>query len=119
MKLINFIEPEFTFSDDRGWLKQLVSKDWSQVNVISSVKDSFRGGHYHKHNKELFYVINGSFKLDLSKGDYSETHEITMGQMFIIESEILHSFTYLEDTLMVSMYDEGVEMKFGKDIFTK
>ena len=45
--LIEFIKPDFDFTDDRGSLTQLVHKGWNQVNYITSVGGAFRGNHYH------------------------------------------------------------------------
>ena len=50
--LIEFIKPDFSFTDDRGSLTQLVHKGWNQVNYITSVGGAFRGNHYHKNNTE-------------------------------------------------------------------
>ena len=32
--VITFIEPEYNISDDRGYLKQLVSSGWNQTNLV-------------------------------------------------------------------------------------
>jgi len=52
----------FTFNDDRGTLVQLVHEGYKQMNVVTSKKGVFRGGHYHKMNREVFYIISGHFK---------------------------------------------------------
>ena len=118
--LITFIKPDFEFSDSRGSLKQLIHDGWKQVNYITSVGNSLRGNHYHKKNKEAFYVINGKFRLLLSTIDglTKEEYEIKKGDFFIINPFIIHSFYYLENTDIISFYDIGVEDKNGnKDIF--
>ena len=61
--VITFIEPEYNISDDRGYLKQLVSSGWNQTNLVFSKKNTFRGGHFHKNNDEVFFIINGTFEL--------------------------------------------------------
>ena len=63
MNLIEFLAPDFVFENEAGCLKQLVHDGWKQVNVITSVRGSVRGGHYHKFNREAFYVVSGAFKL--------------------------------------------------------
>ena len=57
--LIEYIKPDFEFSDERGTLRQLVHTGWKQVNYITSVIGSFRGNNYHKKNTEAFFVISG------------------------------------------------------------
>ena len=108
--LINFIEPNFKFSDDRGVLVQLVRDGWKQVNYILSEKNVVRGGHYHRFNKEAFYVVNGKFKLLV---EHISTHErkeyiINAGDFFVIPPNVQHSFEYMEQTVLISMYDLGV-----------
>lgn len=118
--LITFIQPDFEFSDSRGSLKQLVHDGWKQVNYITSVGKAFRGNHYHKENREAFYVIKGRFRLIVSTIDESikEEYEMKTGDFFIIEPQTIHSFDYLEDTELISLYDLGVQNENGDmDIF--
>lgn len=120
--LINFIKPDFQFSDQRGCLYQLAHSGWNQINFIFSRAGTLRGNHYHKVNKEAFFVINGNFKLSISTLDssVSETYELNTGDFFIINPNLIHSFSYLTDTSLISFYDKGVELSNGnKDIFVK
>lgn len=116
--LIEFLEPDFEFGDDRGSLTQLFRSGWSQVNYIHSCKDSFRGGHYHQLNNELFYVIDGEFELQLKSidSDVAASYTITKGKMFKILSRVSHSFTFKTDCMLISAYDNGVELDDGMDI---
>lgn len=116
MKLIEMLEPDFSFEDERGSLVQLVREGYRQLNVICSKKGSFRGGHYHKLTKEAFYVIEGSFLLEAEKDGVKEAKTFSAGDMFLINEYIVHSFDYLEDTILVSMYNNGVEYGDEKDI---
>ena len=115
--LVKILKPDFTHADERGRLVQLVHNGWNQVNVIHSKKNSERGGHYHEFNTEAFYVISGSLKLLLNSGDVFEETTFKTGDMFLIGPKIKHSFTFIEDTCLISMYDLGVELNNGtKDI---
>lgn len=109
--LITFLEPEFIHGDDRGKLRQLVSNGWKQVNFIDSEANSFRGGHYHKNNREMFFIISGKFNLTLSLQSQEKTLLIEPEDLFIIEKNVSHSFNFLEKTLLISLYDKGVEEK--------
>ena len=117
---IKFVKPEFIHSDNRGFLAQLFSKKkWSQVNFIRSNAKSIRGNHYHQYNRELFYVIDGYFSLILEIDNQKISYNISSGDMFIIEAEVRHSFEYISETLLISMYDNGVELENGKlDLIT-
>ena len=112
--MLKRIEPDFRFSDSRGELVQLIRQGYRQVNVITSKKGVVRGGHYHKENSEAFYVISG--KLDLTVN--GERFPFETGDFFGIEPYDRHSFLFLEDTILVSMYSNGVELAGGeKDIY--
>lgn len=118
--LIEFIKPDFAFTDDRGSLTQLVHKGWNQVNYITSVGGAFRGNHYHKNNIEAFYVIAGEFKLiaESVDGTQREEHNMKSGDFFIVKPYTNHSFEYIKDSQLISFYDKGFENPDGsKDSF--
>ena len=118
--LVEIVQPDFKFDDDRGALVQLIHDGYKQVNVITSTKNVERGNHYHKENIEAFYIISGKFELKLKKDDIEEKYVFSAGDMFRIQPYVIHSFYYLEDTTLVSMYSNGVEKADGtKDIFTE
>lgn len=116
--LIEFIKPNFEFQDERGSLTQLFREGWSQVNFITSEKGSLRGGHYHKNNLEMFYIISGDIKLHLKdlRTGVTEEYLLTKGDMFKIKANISHSFNFLSSCQLISAYDIGVETKSGMDI---
>lgn len=118
--LIEFLETDFEFDNENGKLVQLVHDEWKQVNVIFSKASGVRGGHYHKYNEEAFYIYSGSFKLIVWQDDVKEEYEIKAGDMFKIKPLVFHTFEYCEDTILVSLYSNGVEMDNGeKDIWTE
>lgn len=117
--MIEVIDPNFKFSDDRGSLVQLVRCGYRQINVITSKAGIERGGHYHKLNREAFYVIEGSIDLFVNKGTREEKHHFSAGDMFVILPMSIHALSFKEDTILVSMYDKGVELETGgKDIYS-
>lgn len=118
--LVNILQVDFEFEDERGHLVQLVHSGYQQVNVVFSRRNSVRGDHMHKENKELFYVISGAFTLKVQKGEHMETYKFHGGDFFEIQPFVMHSFQYVEDTLLVSMYSKGVELPDGnKDIYAE
>ncbi len=109
---------DFVFEDERGSLVQLVNSGYDQVNVVTSKARVLRGNHYHKKSYEAFYVISGSVELTLSRNDEQEKLIFKKGDFFQIEPYVIHSMFYLEDTVLVGLYDRSVEMGNGeKDIF--
>ncbi len=116
--LFEFLTPDFSFKDTRGFLYQLCHDGWKQVNVSKTVAGTFRGGHYHKETKEAFFIIDGEISAVLKKNNKTENHIFKTNDFFIINPYVLHSFTFNKDTLMVALYDKGVEKQNGtKDIF--
>ena len=116
--MIKILQPDFVHEDHRGRLVQLVHKGYSQVNVITSKAGVVRGGHFHKQNRELFFVINGSFRVRVRKDGKEKEYSFTCGDMFMIPEQVSHDFIYDENTVLVSMYTKGVQMNDGSmDIY--
>lgn len=120
MSLIEIKKTDFEFEDERGLICQICHGDIAQVNYVFSKKGAVRGRfHYHKAAKEQFYVISGKLKLEVFLGDTREEYVFGTGEVFLIPPLVRHNFIYLEDTLLVSMYDKCVENDAGtKDIYS-
>ncbi len=117
--LFTILEPDFSHEDERGKLIQLVREGYRQVNVLYSEAGVIRGGHYHKKNREAFYIIEGECEAKLSRDGINETVSFSIGSFFQFEPYTVHAFKFSKDTLMIGMYDLGVENEDGtKDIFT-
>ena len=117
--MITFLEPDFSFSDDRGFLIQLCRDGWKQINVSGSAAGTRRGGHYHKNNREAFFVIEGRIDMELERQGEHCSCSAKKGDFFIIDPYVKHSFFYPVNTVTVSMYDNGVENADGtKDIWS-
>lgn len=113
-KLIECITPDFIHTDERGSLIQLIRRGFSQFNIITSPKGTFRGGHYHKLNTEAYYIIKGKCRVTASKNGESVSEIFESGDFFRIGPYITHGFNYLEDSILVSMYSLGVELDDGE-----
>lgn len=112
---------DFVVRNTKGNLAQLCHEGWSQVNVLTSPAGSFRGNHYHKENLECFYVVSGSIKVIFSSVDKQETDSqiFNEGDMFVIYPFVIHSLESISDTVLVALYDKGVEKESGeKDIWS-
>ena len=118
--MIEIIKPDFIFEDGRGSLVQLIHEGYCQINVVTSKAGVERGNHFHRLNKEGFYVVEGAFLLEVSLDGRSESYEFRKGDMFIIKPMVMHRFVYREDTTLVAFYDKGVELPDGtKDIIAE
>lgn len=114
--MLHIIETDFHFEDERGTIDQLIHDGYKQINVITSKKGVVRGGHYHKQNDEAFYIVSGKLAVTVN----GETSIFSAGDFFGIEANDMHSFDFKEDTILVSMYSDGVELSDGtKDMYTE
>lgn len=120
--MITILKTDFAFSDNRGEICQLLSFQNKQVNYLFTRKDAKRGCHYHKNNREYFYIISGKVGLnwyDVGTHDNSASYIFEAGGFFCVEPYTVHDFNFLEDTQMIVVYDKGVEEENGKDIYTE
>ena len=118
--LIEILEPNFRNESDKGILLQLVREGWKQVNVVKYHKGTISGGHYHKCNIECFYMVSGAVELTVWNNDDKEKYEFQTGDMFQINKYVFHTLTYKEDSVLVVLYDKGVELKDGSmDIYSE
>ena len=118
MELINTKKPDFSFSDDRGKLTQLVHEGFDQVNVLITNEGVTRGGHYHKISGEAFYVISGSVEVTAKKDGPEKKYVFRQGDFFEVKPFVIHSMYFPEHCVMVQMYDKCVEKPDGsKDIY--
>ena len=114
--MLKILKTDFVFTDERGNITQLIHEGYSQINVITSKGGVRRGGHYHKSNNEAFYIIEGELEIEVN----GEKKVFSSGDFFGIEKNDMHSFYFIKDTILVSMYSDGVELSDGtKDIFTE
>ena len=116
--MLEILKPDFNFADDRGTLLQLFHGEIAQVNYVESNPSSVRGGHYHKLNKETFYIISGKVDVTVRKDGKEEHYTFTKGDMFSISKNTVHYFDYKEFSTLIIVYDKGVELPDGtKDIY--
>ena len=117
--LIEFLSVDFSFEDERGSLVQLTRTGCQQVNIVFSKAGALRGRHYHKLNRESFFVIYGEFELIVSKGEQTEKFLMKKGDFFTVPPMVVHSFVYIKDSLLAAMYDKGIELtEDSKDIIS-
>ena len=118
--LIEPLTPDFSFEDDRGLLVQLTHGGYTQVNAVFTKKGAVRGRwHYHRHTREVFFVLTGRVRVSAAKDGESETETFGPGDMFAVGENVRHNFEYLEDTCLTVLYTQPVEAPDGtRDILT-
>ncbi|MBF0545912.1 MAG: cupin domain-containing protein [Candidatus Riflebacteria bacterium] len=119
LKLDNY----YSFTDDRGSLKGLINTGkWEEVNLVTSMKDSTRGNHYHKETIEVFIIIKGKIEVSLQKVENSrlsgsvEKHIFRKGDVFLINPFVNHTFFCIEESEWLNMLSKTINIE-NKDIF--
>ncbi len=116
--LYSLRDVDFQHVDNRGGLTQLIHSGFAQVNVLESKAGSSRGGHFHKRSVEAFYLISGSVEVEFIDKNQSEKRIFYKNEFFEVKPYVLHSMHFLEDCIMVQMYDVPIQRSDGtKDIF--
>lgn len=111
---------DFKHYDNRGHLYQLVHGGYQQINILESNKGVIRGKHYHKISKEAFFIVRGAVKVTLGIGNDHEEVCFGEGDFFEIKPYVMHSFYFIEDCIMVVMYDIPVDNSNGEmDIYSE
>jgi quercetin dioxygenase-like cupin family protein len=86
------------------FFKKFVSKPWGHEIIWAETKDyvgkvlSIKHGHklsrqYHEVKEETIYVIYGTLKLEIGKGESIEEHQIPRGEAFHITPGLVHRFS--------------------------
>ncbi len=118
MRMYRTRNVDFQHKDERGSLTQLIHDGYKQVNVLESKSGAIRGAHFHKRAIEAFYLISGRVEVEFKTPDEKKTKIFKEGDFFEIEPFVLHNMYFLENCLMVQMYDIPVENEDGsKDIY--
>lgn len=87
--------------EDRGKIQMLVDFNIGSSLVITSIKDSTRGNHYHKEDDHYAYLAEGKIEYYYRPAGSSEPPEkliIQPGQMFYTPSMVEHTMKFLEDS---------------------
>lgn len=121
--MIKFIDSYFNHKDERGSIHGIINKNlWEEVNFITSEKGARRGGHYHKHTKELFFILEGKIEvitqiinLDNKLGEKA-INIIKKDDIFLIEPHVVHYFNILEDSKWINVLTKKHD-KNNPDIF--
>ena len=119
--MIEFINSYFNHVDERGSIVGLVNfGKWEELNIIESLKDTVRGGHYHLKTSELFIILEGRIEVCLENINQSKTKtvEVNAGDVFLIKPRIIHTFTILENSRWINCLSKKIDPK-NKDFYRK
>lgn len=108
--MIKKIHNYFSHTDDRGSIRGIVNFNcWEEINHISSVKGTVRGGHFHQKTQELFIILKGKIEVTIQRINddnpvgKEEKHIFSENDVFLIEPNVCHTFLCLEDSTWINV----------------
>ena len=119
--MIDFIDSYFSNSDENGSIVGLVNfGQWEELNIIESLKDAVRGGHYHLRTTELFIILEGRIEVFLENihNDRTKIVEVNAGEVFLIKPKIIHTFRVLENSRWINCLSTKIDPN-NKDFYRK
>lgn len=120
--MIERLNIDFQHHDERGDIYQIASFTNNQINFLYTKKGAKRGCHYHKLNREYFYLVDGRITVTLwnvNDNSTKDVFEFKKGDFFCVLPFTFHDFKFVDDTRMIVIYDVGVECDGSKDIYTE
>ena len=105
-------KPTFASVDNRGKHLQLATGEWKQLNYIEIFAGKERGGHMHKFNRELFFVVEGKIGLTVN----GNRHVMSAGEVFEIPLYMVHTIAGLAKVSKIVVLHTQVFDKKKPDI---
>jgi dTDP-4-dehydrorhamnose 3,5-epimerase-like enzyme len=105
------LSPYTSHADPRGSLTGITQDKWGEVNFIETTAHQVRGRHYHKHTRELFFIVSGTINIeivDVKTGRQSE-FQACKGDIFIVEPYEFHTFHTLTDAQWINMLSMAMD----------
>ncbi len=111
---------EYARNDERGSLVQINTGEWKQANYLSINKGYSFGGHYHRHKKELFYLISGRVKVFIEGTGKMHELDISENELFLVEPFEKHTIEAKENSVILEMLSQpySKEDTYVKDIIS-
>ena len=90
---------------DKGMFYNFSYGDWKEANYVETKKNAIRGGHYHKVNRECFFILSGKVQFTIQDTKTGAMNEFTVTNMecITIEPFVTHWLLALEDSSWVSL----------------
>lgn len=95
----------FKHSDNRGTLIEICrERAWRQLNFFTLKRGSWRGGHYHKRTRELFFIVEGRCRIEIINIKTGKKNQFITKEkdIFLVEPYELHRLTAMKDIKVVA-----------------
>lgn len=103
-------KPPVSFSDDRGYIKNLLNRPCGGVQFIFSRAGSKRSSHWHKTDGHVLYVLEGMFEYwERPVGSTEPPNRLLVmqGEQIYTGPGIEHWTRFCVDTQLISMSDKA------------
>lgn len=110
----------FKKEDSRGKIIGLIDQgNWKELNYFSTEPGQVRGNHYHKKTDELFIILKGKLKIQLTRvsvnGELegeSKSFTVKQGDVFVIPKMVYHVFNIIEKSEWINGLSLKMDIKF-------
>jgi len=103
-------KPELSFSDERGYIKNLLNRPCGGVQFIFSRAGSRRSSHWHKEDGHVLYVLEGMMEYwhrPVGSTDPPERLLLMRGEQIYTGPRQEHWTRFAVDTQLISMSDRA------------
>ena len=110
----------FKKEDSRGKIIGLIDQgNWKELNYFSTEPGQVRGNHYHKKTDELFIILKGKLRIQLTRvsvnGELegeSKSFTVKQGDVFVIPKMVYHVFNIIEKSEWINGLSLKMDIKF-------
>jgi mannose-6-phosphate isomerase-like protein (cupin superfamily) len=97
--------------DARGKLIGLMNEGtWEEFNYLETKAGHMRGNHYHKHTRELFFIIEGEVDIEIIQPNGIIVNDnVTSGDIILIEPYENHTFYCVTETKWINALTKRFE----------
>ena len=118
--MIKYYSNYFKKEDSRGKIIGLIDQgNWKELNYFSTEPSQVRGNHYHKKTDELFIILKGKLKIQLTRvsvnGELegeSKSFTVKQGDVFVIPKMVYHVFNIIEKSEWINGLSLKMDIKF-------
>ena len=101
------LQVEFKREDTRGFLIQVNTNSWKQMNHLFIIAGESFGGHYHKKKEELFYVTKGDVTIDIINDLGGKSIDLKKGDCVLVEPYDVHTVHAITDCEIIELLSES------------
>lgn len=105
--------PSELHADARGTFSAITRENWAEINYIRTLAGQVRGNHFHRHTRELFFIISGRIEVTIEsyKTHERSVFELIKGDLLLVEPFEIHTFRTTTDAEWLNMLSEALDLE--------